>query len=301
MSDSQKPPPRVPPEMARRIIEAARLRAELPDAAPAPPVPPAAAPPAPPPPTLTPQEAIREQAAALHRQAIAEIQAGDSSAARRHLEESLALERDIAVPADMAATLIMLGQVLFSQNERDPGLALARESLAIFRSRGAPEAAQVQEIVTQMEALVRQDAAGGSRDLLRQGIAALQAGDGEVAGELLDQSLQAAVAAGDGAVAAAALHHLGLLLFSAGHLEQAEAALRDSMELNRTLADEPSLAAGLALLGQVLVARDQRPEGLRLLRESMLTWKAANLPEQAAQVKELIAEIKAAATGPPAD
>jgi tetratricopeptide (TPR) repeat protein len=247
----------------------------------------------------TPEAAIRAEAAALHQQAIADLQAGETAQARARLERSLELERGIAVPADMAATMVMLGQILFSQNDREPGLALARESLALFTGLNAPEVAQVTEIVTQMEALVRQDAPGGSRDLLRQGIAALHEGDGEAAGDLLDASLQAAVAAGDGAVAAGALHHLGLLLFSAGQLPQAESALKDSLELNRALGDEASLAAGLALLGQVVVARGDRPAGLRFLRESMITWNAAHLPEQAAQVRALIAEIKAEDAGPP--
>ena len=292
MSDANQPP-RLSPEQIRRIMEAAREHAAE---SPAPPPAPEAA--APPPP-VPPEDPRRTQAATLHQQAIADLQEGKTAEARARLEQSLELERGIGAPADTAATLVMLGQILFSQNEREPGLAMARESLAIFQERDAPEAAQVLEIVTQMEALVRQDAPGGSRDLLRQGIAALQEGDGQVAGELLESSLNAAVAAGDGNVAAGALHHLGLLLFSAGHLEQAQSALRDSIELNRTLGDDPALAAGLAVLGQVLVARGERAEGLRVLRESVLTWNAAQMPEGAAQTKALIAEIKAEQAGPP--
>jgi tetratricopeptide (TPR) repeat protein len=305
MPDAQQPP-RLSPEQIRRIMEAAREHAaEAPAAAPAPkgaskeaPPPPAPQAPAPVAP-VAPEDPRRTQAAALHQQAIADIQAGNAAEARARLEQSLELERGIGAPADMAATLVMLGQILFSQNEREPGLAMARESLAIFQEANAPEAAQVGEIVAQMEALVRQDAPGGSRDLLRQGIAALQDGDGQLAGDLLENSLNAAVAAGDGNVAAGALHHLGLLLFSAGHLDQAQAVLRDSIELNRTLGDDPALAAGLAVLGQVLVERGERAEGLRVLRESLLTWNAAHMPAEAAQTKALIAEIKAAEAGPP--
>src|SRR5947199_8825103 len=158
MADPRK---RVVPEHVRRMLEAMRNQggpapgeaaeggpgpaaaAALPAAA--------AAPPAPPPPGVIVTEeaappdreaAIREQAATLHRQAIADIQAGQMAAARDHLEESLALERGIAVPADMAATLTMLGQVLFSQDDRERGLALARESLGIFQRLDAAETAQ---------------------------------------------------------------------------------------------------------------------------------------------------------------
>ncbi len=162
----------------------------------------------------------------------------------------------------------------------------------------------MQEIVEQMEALIRMDAPGGSRDLLRRGIIALQAGDGELAGELLDRSLEAAAAAGDGAVAAGALHHLGLLLFSAGHLGQAESAVRDSVELNRALEDEPALAAGLALRGQIVFAQGDHREGLRLMRESLLTWNALGMTREATAMKALIAEFKAeadTAPNPPAD
>jgi len=294
MSDAKRPRPPVNPELARRLLEAAR---QGPPPAPVPgPAPdeqvvetPATPDPAP---VYTGERAIREQAAALHQQAVREIQAGATAQARAHLEESLALERGIAFPADTAATLVMLGQLLFGQNERDEGLTMARESLAIFTDLGAPEVQPVGEIVAQMEALLRQDAPGGSRDLLRQGIAAMQSGDGEAAGNLLDTSLQQAISDGDGAVAAAALHHLGLLLFSAGHLPEAAGALRDSIELNRTLDDPSSLAAGLALLGQILVAQGDRAEGLRVLRESLLTWNAAGLRDQAAQVKTLIAQIR---------
>ena len=296
MSDANQPP-RLSPDQIRRIMEAAREHA-----AESPPLPPAAPSPAPEtaaPAQVPPEDPRRTQAAALHQQAIADLQEGKTAEARARLEQSLELERGIGAPADTAATLVMLGQILFSQNEREPGLAMARESLAIFEERDAPEAAQVREIVTQMEALVRQDAPGGSRDLLRQGIAALQEGDGQLAGELLESSLNAAVAAGDGNVAAGALHHLGLLLFSAGHLEQAQAMLRDSIELNRTLGDDPALAAGLAVLGQVLVERGERAEGLRVLRESVLTWNAAHMPAEAAQTRALIAEIKAEQAGPP--
>jgi tetratricopeptide (TPR) repeat protein len=295
MPDAEKPHPRLNPEQIGRILDAARQGP--PGDVPQPAAP--AAPPAPAPAGAGAEEAARAEAAALHQAAIADIQAGDTDAARAKLEASLALERELGETVDMGATLVMLGQILFSQNEREAGLALARQSRAIFERHGAPEEAQAREIITQMEDLVRQDAPGGSRDLLRQGIAALHAGDGEQAGDLLDRSLKAAVAAGDGAVAAAALHHLGLLLYSAGHLPEAAAALRDSMELNRTLEDEPSLAAGLALLGQVTVAQGDRTEGLRLLRESMLTWNAAGLPDQAGQVRALIAEIKAEAAPPP--
>jgi tetratricopeptide (TPR) repeat protein len=298
MPDAQQPP-RLSPEQIRRIMEAAREHAAEAPAAPPPSVPEAAAPAAAKEASLPPEDPRRTQAAALHQQAIADIQAGNAAEARARLEQSLELERGIGAPADMAATLVMLGQILFSQNEREPGLAMARESLAIFQEANAPEAAQVGEIVAQMEALVRQDAPGGSRDLLRQGIAALQDGDGQLAGDLLENSLNAAVAAGDGNVAAGALHHLGLLLFSAGHLDQAQAVLRDSIELNRTLGDDPALAAGLAVLGQVLVEQGERAEGLRVLRESLLTWNAAHMPAEAAQTKALIAEIKAAEAGPP--
>jgi tetratricopeptide (TPR) repeat protein len=298
MPDAQQPP-RLSPEQIRRIMEAAREHAAEAPAAPPPSVPEAAAPAAAKEASLPPEDPRRTQAAALHQQAIADIQAGNAAEARARLEQSLELERGIGAPADLAATLVMLGQILFSQNEREPGLAMARESLAIFQEANAPEAAQVGEIVAQMEALVRQDAPGGSRDLLRQGIAALQDGDGQLAGDLLENSLNAAVAAGDGNVAAGALHHLGLLLFSAGHLDQAQAALRDSIELNRTLGDDPALAAGLAVLGQVLVERGERAEGLRVLRESLLTWNAAHMPAEAAQTKALIAEIKATAADPP--
>jgi len=296
MSDANQPP-RLSPEQIRRIMEAAREHAAEAPAIPtpaAPPVPETAAP-AP----VPPEDPRRTQAATLHQQAIADLQEGKTAEARARLEQSLELERGIGAPADTAATLVMLGQILFSQNEREPGLAMARESLAIFAERDAPEAAQVRDIVTQMEALVRQDAPGGSRDLLRQGITALQDGDGQLAGELLESSLNAAVAAGDGNVAAGALHHLGLLLFSAGHLEQAQAMLRDSIELNRTLGDDPALAAGLAVLGQVLVERGERAEGLRVLRESVFTWNAAQMPAEAAQTRTLIAEIKAQAADPP--
>jgi tetratricopeptide (TPR) repeat protein len=298
MPDAQQPP-RLSPEQIRRIMEAAREHAAEAPAAPPPSVPEAAAPAAAKEASPPPEDPRRTQAAALHQQAIADIQAGNAAEARARLEQSLELERGIGAPADMAATLVMLGQILFSQNEREPGLAMARESLAIFQEANAPEAAQVGEIVAQMEALVRQDAPGGSRDLLRQGIAALQDGDGQLAGDLLENSLNAAVAAGDGNVAAGALHHLGLLLFSAGHLDQAQAVLRDSIELNRTLGDDPALAAGLAVLGQVLVEQGERAEGLRVLRESLLTWNAAHMPAEAAQTKALIAEIKAAEAGPP--
>lgn len=310
MSDSERPRPRINPEIARRILAAAEAGpvaapvpppdpgAEVVESAPlSPPSPPgeaANAEPIPDPRGLAPEAAaIREQAAALHQLAIREIQAGDQAGARRHLEEGLALERGIASPADTAATLVMLGQIYFSQDDREEGLELARESLELFRSLQAREVATVEGIVAQMEALIRQDAPGGSRDLLRQGISAMQAGDGETAGNLFDASLQLAVQHGDGGVAAAALHHLGLLLFSAGHLDEAASAVRDSIELNRTIDDLPSLAAGLALQGQILVEQNQTVEGLRVLRESLLTWNAAGMREQAAQVKELIAEIKA--------
>ncbi len=298
MSDAKRPRPPVNPELARRLLEAARQGPPpTPVPAPAPDEQVVETPPSAPdpPPVYTGERAIREQAAALHQQAVREIQAGATAQAQAHLAESLALERGIAFPADTAATLVMLGQLLFGQNERDTGLAMARESLAIFTELGAPEVQPVGEIVAQMEALLRQDAPGGSRDLLRQGIAAMQSGDGEAAGNLLDTSLQQAISDGDGAVAAGALHHLGLLLFSAGHLPEAAGALRDSIELNRTLDDPPSLAAGLALLGQILVAQGERAEGLRVLRESLLTWNAAGLREQAAQVKTLIAELRAEA------
>ncbi|MGN6360159.1 MAG: tetratricopeptide repeat protein [Thermomicrobiales bacterium] len=304
MPDANQPP-RLSPEQIRRIMEAAREHAGEASAppppapeAPVPPPAPEAAAPAAKEASVPPEDPRRTQAATLHQQAIADLQQGKTTEARARLEQSLELERGIGAPADMAATLVMLGQILFSQNEREPGLAMARESLTIFQNLDAPEATQVGEIVAQMESLVRQDAPGGSRDLLRQGIAALQEGDGQLAGDLLESSLNAAVAAGDGNVAAGALHHLGLLLFSAGHLEQAQAALRDSIELNRTLGDDPALAAGLAVLGQVLVERGEQAEGLRVLRESLITWNAAQMPEQAAQTKALIAEIKAASGGP---
>ena len=89
-------------------------------------------------------------------------------------------------------------------------------------------------------------------------------------------------------------------LLSTGELRLIRnAALRDSIELNRTLGDDPALAAGLAVLGQVLVERGERAEGLRVLRESLLTWNAAHMPAEAAQTRALIAEIKAAEAEPP--
>src|SRR5438046_2685695 len=169
MSDSERPRPRINPEIARRILAAAEAGpaampvpppvpgAEVVESAPtSPPTPPLAGEGSqtPPPPPgegvggrghLAPEHAaVREQAAALHQQAIREIQAGDQAAARRHLEEGLALERGIASPADTAATLVMLGQIYFSQDDREEGLALARESLELFRGLQAHEVATVE-------------------------------------------------------------------------------------------------------------------------------------------------------------
>jgi tetratricopeptide (TPR) repeat protein len=79
----------------------------------------------------------RTMAEALRHLGIAEHAAGRLDAARRRLEESTSLRRELGMRAGVASNLVGLIYIAAGQGRRDDALALAHEAAAIAAAEGA--------------------------------------------------------------------------------------------------------------------------------------------------------------------
>lgn len=94
------------------------------------------------------------RAATLHQLANLKAEAGEIEEAIALYQQSLALKESPGNPRSRAATLAMLGQLLAAERgDMNQALDCLQESLQILVALGAPEAIQVQEMISQLHLL----------------------------------------------------------------------------------------------------------------------------------------------------
>lgn len=100
-----------------------------------------------------------------HEQATALVTRGDLAGAMALYEQSLAIKDGLGDVRGKSATLVMLAQLQFARGDQDVALGNARTSLQLLQAMGAtPDAAQVAQIIQQMEAARSGGAATGPDD-----------------------------------------------------------------------------------------------------------------------------------------
>jgi non-specific serine/threonine protein kinase len=174
---------------------------------------------------------------------------GDHAAARRWLEASLAVSRQLGDAAGIAAALNNLGNVARSQGDYTYAVALLEESLAWKRMLG--------------------DQAALASSLSNLGIVVKDQGDHVRASQLYAESLAIWRALGDEAGIAGMLNNLGIAAFTRGDDAEARALYAEALALRRHLGDKHGIAAILLNLGSVEWVSGHYPAARTLFAESL--------------------------------
>jgi non-specific serine/threonine protein kinase len=169
--------------------------------------------------------------------------------ASSHLQEALAVYRDLGDQAGVATCLERLGLTLALQGDFSSGGASLREALGVFQAIGD------------------QPGVGWTRVTL--GMFSRTVGDLDAATEFLQAGLTDLRATGDQYAIAHALNNLGQLARVRGDLERAMALLEESLSLFRGGLDKGQLAWTLNCVGNVARLRGDVKRSAETLRESV--------------------------------
>jgi predicted ATPase/class 3 adenylate cyclase len=217
---------------------------------------------------------------------------GDHGVARAHVEESLAVLRELGDRRGIALALFVLGGVVWAQGDYARARSLGEENLALCRELGdtwhtalalnglgtmARDQGDYMLARARCEeslALFRElrDTQGVAWSLYGLGEVARDQGDDALARSLLEESLALFRELGDTWGIAWSLHDLGEVAAVRGDHAIARARCEQSLTLFRELGDKPGIASSLHNLG--LVARDQGDYTLaRSLQEESLALR----------------------------
>jgi non-specific serine/threonine protein kinase len=179
---------------------------------------------------------------------------GDYVEAKRHLERSLGIRRDLNDPIAVAASLNNLGAVAKDQGDLAGARRLHEESLAIRRGIG--------------------DRGAISVSLHNLGLVAQLQGDFAGARAFLEESLTVCRDVGDPSGVAASLSNLGVLAEARGDYARALACLQECLAIRREIADRWGTAVALHNLARLAerreecdAARESYEEALAILRD----------------------------------
>ncbi|MDQ3875521.1 MAG: tetratricopeptide repeat protein, partial [Actinomycetota bacterium] len=170
---------------------------------------------------------------------------GDVESARRFLEESLALYRELGDESRIAAAVGDLGLVTVIQGDTAEGMRLHEEALALARALG--------------------DRPGIAGQLVNLSHLTLIAGDHDRAVLLGGEALALFRELGDEEGVATALGNLSLASLARGRPEEAVDSLAETLRLSLRLGYRDRIAGGLVGVGAVLASRDDWEEAARLL------------------------------------
>jgi tetratricopeptide (TPR) repeat protein len=183
------------------------------------------------------------RAAALVGAGSLDYAAGEFRAARRHLEEAIALLRNLERPAELAQALDQAGMTARQLMELEDAQALHAEALEIARRVGAPSGTQ-------------------ALCLNNLGVVAFFRGELDAARAYHQQALALRKQAGDLRGQASSWNNLGQVARFAGDLTLALSCMEHGLVLRRELGDrwgvagsQVNLATVQALLGNVADAR----------------------------------------------
>jgi tetratricopeptide (TPR) repeat protein len=174
---------------------------------------------------------------------------GDLQAARRWIEESLAVRRALDDRWGIGQALNNLVSIEMIEGDHGAARTAVEESIAIWRELDDPWG------------LAR--ALGGFGELL------MVQGDDVSATTALHESLSLARAINDVQLMSWQRHHLAGLLLRSGEYARAEALLLESETLQREMRDRYALGRVLADLGMLATLRGDHERAVSLLRESV--------------------------------
>ena len=181
---------------------------------------------------------------------------GDYRAARRHLEETLALARKLEDTPGIATALANLGNVAYDQGDYPRARTYYEETLALARKLG--------------------DTSAIARTLNNLGNVAYAQGDYRAAPTHLEEVLALARELGDTSGIATALINLGNVAYDQGDYPRARAYYEETLALARELGDTSGIARTLNNLGSVTYVQGDYPahgETSRRLLRSHGSWR----------------------------
>ena len=171
----------------------------------------------------------------------------DYPAARKLLEQSLALSRVLDDRRSVALVLNNLGAVAFEQGDHPAARGLYEQSLALLRELG--------------DRHVAAGVLGNLADVARE------CGDLDAARALSEESVALSRVLGDQGRIADALNTLASIACDRGDLDTASALAQESLAIGRELGDRDCIASGLRNLGAVAYLRGALGESHSLYRE----------------------------------
>jgi DNA-binding CsgD family transcriptional regulator/tetratricopeptide (TPR) repeat protein len=174
---------------------------------------------------------------------------GDYAFARRHLDQSADIFREIGDSQGLAQTLHLAAHVLFEGRDLTGSRTLFEASQAAYARTG--------------------DLLGGLPLVGDLGMVAYHQGDYETARGLFEACLLSCRAHGVTDHAADSLNRLGDLARLSGDLDRAQALYGESLALWQGVHGSPGIASALHKLGQTARRRGDAAEARRLLAESL--------------------------------
>jgi predicted ATPase len=174
---------------------------------------------------------------------------GDFEAADRALEQSIAILRRSALPAQLGFALNIAALVAHTNEAFEREQAFLRESLALFRRAG--------------------DRWGSAYSLNDLGMVTHLLGDTAEAGRLLLESLALSTASGDQRGVAFALHNLGTVAYQTGDYAASERWHQQSLVTRQAIGNPWGIATSLMQLGVVAHAQRKRETAWRWFMQAL--------------------------------
>jgi predicted ATPase/DNA-binding SARP family transcriptional activator len=174
---------------------------------------------------------------------------GDHVAARRCLEEGLAICREIGDLAGTAYSLFDLGELAQRLGERQEAMRYHQESLAMREELG--------------------DRWGIAISLEYMGYLAREMGDYEKARQLHEESLVISREIGDRLGIAGSIDNLGLVARDLGEYEEARRCFQEGLAIHKEVDNQHQIAYSLTHLGDVAFAEGDYEEAARRYQEAL--------------------------------
>jgi predicted ATPase len=243
---------------------------------------------------------------------------GDHGVARAHVEESLAVLRELGDRRGIALALFVLGGAVWAQGEYARARSLGEENLALCRALGDTwhtalvlhglgsmardqgdfvlARSHLEESLALFRAL--SDTQGIAWSLYGLGEVATDRGDDALARSLLEEGLALFRALGDTWGIAWSLHNLGTVARDQGDHAHARARCEQSLTLFRELGDKPGIADSLYGLGCVAGRQGDHAAARALLEQSLALQRELGDRRGIAACLEGVAQVSAAEGAP---
>ena len=198
----------------------------------------------------------------LVRLGILEYDQGRFEEAAKSYEESLAINRESGDKLSIAILLNNLGNVYSNQGDYSRAFKLYEESLATRREYG--------------------DVLGSAICLNNLGIIAYEQGEYEKAEDLLQESLKFRYQMGDRQGIAITLMNLGNTSYNQGEYKKAYGLYKESLEISLEIDDKGCIADTLYYLGNVLLEQNDPEQSLKYFQDSLVLSREIKAKSQIA-------------------